>query len=324
MSKPLDQKIKEYFSDFSLSIPEKYTENKLYLYADYIELVALFYNEAPVSVGEIMSRFRDEGIFSQRKSDKFQAQENDENETFVRNIFVVLDERQSLFGNRYPFECKDEKLNLKVVLTDSNKLYLFLLLASDLSTFNLFQSDLTSEFETISYQALKKYLPETAVTKSFGADSEFRGYFNEKVTQLASLMNVDTDDRFLETFSLKGTKDGGLDIVSWLPFEDKMSNFISVFAQCACGKDWKKKLNETRRFNRVLKVYLNKINHSLFVPYALINYSKSEFYEHHEFGEDTLIFERNRILSLIDEELFQKLQSKMLVEKCVEFEEDIV
>ena len=324
MSRAIDQKVTDYFSDFSLSIPENYTENKLYLYADYIELVALFYNEAPVSVGEITSRFRDEGIFSQRKSDENQAKENDKNETFVRNIFSVLDERKSLFSNSYPFEYEKEKLSLKATLTDKNKLYLFLLLASNLSTFKIFQSNLTSEFETVSYQALKKYLPQTAITKSFGADSEFKGYFNQKIRQLAESMNVELDHRFLETFSQKNTQDGGLDIVSWLPFEDQVSNFISVFAQCACGKDWNKKLNETRKFNRVLKVYLNKINHSIFIPYALINYNKSEFYEHQEFGEDTLVFERKRILSLIDENLFDDLDSKVLVEKCIEFEEDVV
>ena len=323
MSQTIDQKITDYFSDFSLSIPEKYEEKKLYLYADYIELVTLFYNEVPVSVGEIMSRFRDEGVFSQRNSDQNQAEENDKNETFVRNIFSVLDERKSLFSNSYPFEYEEEELSLKANLTDKNKLYLFLLLASNLSTFKIFQYNLTSEFEKVSYQALKKYLPETAETKSFGADSEFKGYFHDKITQLAELMNVDADDKFLETCSPKSTQDGGLDIVSWLPFEDQISNFISVFVQCACGKDWKKKLNETRRFNRVLKVYLNKINHSIFIPYALINYHKSEFYEHQEFGEDTLVFERKRILSLIDENLFDQLESKVLVEKCIEFE-DIV
>ena len=324
MGKTIEQKIADYFSDFSLSIPEKYTKNKLYLYADYVELVALFYNEAPVSVGEIMGRFRDEGIFSQRKSNEEQAEKNDENEVFVRSIFAVLGERALLFVDSYPFAYKNEKLSLKPILSEKNKLYIFLLLASDLSTFNPFEPNLTSEFEQISYQALKKYLPSKAITKSFGTNSEFTGYFNEKINQLASLMNVELDNKFLESFSSKNTKDGGLDIVSWIPFEDQISNFISIFVQCACGKDWKSKLNETRRFNRVLKVYLNRINHSFFIPYALINYNKSEFYEHHEFGEDTLLFERKRILSLVDEKLFNDLQSKVLVEKCIDFEEDIV
>ena len=37
-----------------------------------------------------------------------------------------------------------------------------------------------------------------------------------------------------------------------------------------------------------------------------------------------LIFERKRILSLIDEGLLDQLDSKVLIEKCIEFEEDIV
>lgn len=324
MSKPIDQKIKDFFSNFSLNIPEKFAENKLYLYADYVELVAIFYNQAPVSVGEIMSRFRDEGIFPQRKSDSDQAEENDKNETFVRNIFSILNDRNNLYADDYPFLYEEERAILKNELSLKNKLYIFLLLASDLSTFKIFHTNITSEFEKVSFEALKEYLPVTAITKSFGSDTGFTGYFNDKLVQLATLMNVEPDRIFLESFSPRNTKDGGLDIVSWIPFEDQISNFISVFVQCACGKDWNKKLSETRRFNRVLKMYLNRINHSIFIPYSLINYNKSEFYEHHEFGEDTLVFERKRILSLINGNILNELESKQIIDKCIEFEEDIV
>jgi len=324
MMRTIEEKIAEYFSSFSLTISEKYPKNKIYLYADYIELIALFFNENPLSVGEIMSRFRDEGLFNERKSDSAQAEENDKNETFVRSIFSVLNDRKSLFGENYPFDYEDEKLSLKKIFLPKNKIYLFLLLASDLSNFSIFQPCLTAEFETISHNVLKNYLPSSAITKSFGSDSDFTGYFNNKIVQLGKLMNIEPDNMFLESFSDKGTKDGGLDVIGWIPFEDSISNYISIFAQCACGKDWKKKLNETRRFNRVLKVYLNKISHTLFVPYALINYNKSEFYEHHEFGEDTLIFERKRILSLVSGDDFEKLKTKLLINKCIDFEEDIV
>ena len=138
-------------------------------------------------------------------------------------------------------------------------------------------------------------------------------------------MNVDVNEKYLLTISKKATQDLGLDIVAWLPFKDKIGNFISVFAQCACGKDWNKKLSETRRYNKILDIYLSPIDHALFIPYSMVDYNNNTFYEHHEFGDFILIFERKRILSLIkDYSIFNDLKSKELVEKYIEFTEDIV
>lgn len=194
-----------------------------------------------------------------------------------------------------------------------------------INTFKPFQSDLTSGFESISKEALKSYLPNFAQVKSFGKNTEFRGYAHEKIRLLASEMNINVDEEYLSTIASRGTQDLGLDVVGWIPLIDKIGNYVSIFGQCACGKDWNKKLNETRRYNKFLKVYLSEITHSLFIPYSLINYNNSNFFEHHEFGVPILLFERKRILSLIgDENVLSFLSSKELIEKCLGFEEDIV
>lgn len=38
-------------------------------------------------------------------------------------------------------------------------------------------------------------------------------------------------------------------------------------------------------------MYLNKISYALFIPYSLVDYQKSKFFEHHCFGENILVFE---------------------------------
>jgi hypothetical protein len=319
-------KIDSFFNKFTLRLSEKYPEDsKIYLYADYFELVALFNNGTIITVSEMLDRLKDEGIIKQTEDIENQAKINDDDEVFVRNVFLLLSQRSASFNDDYPFQIISEKLTLKANLTEKQKIYIFLLLASNLNLFKDFQADITSEFEKISQEALKNYLPNFAIVKSFGKNSEFSGYACDKVRQLAEAMNLPVNEVYLKTVSAGGTQDLGLDIVGWLPLKDNIGNYISIFGQCACGKEWNKKLSETRRYNRFLNFYLSEILHSLFIPYSLINYNNSTFYEHHEFGESILLFERKRILSLIeDEDILNEFNSKALIDKCINFEEDIV
>ena len=315
----------DFFNNFVLRLSEKYPrDSKIYLYADYFELVSLFNKDTVISVSEMLDRLKDEGIFYQEKRIENQAKTNDNNEVFVRDVFNLLEQRYVSFGNDYPFVCTNESLLLQNNLNDKKKVYIFLLLASNLNLFKDFQSDLTTEFELMSQKALKNYLPAANV-KGFGKNTEFSGYVCDKIRQLAKMMNLHTNEEYLKTISAKGTQDLGLDIVGWLPFNDNIGNYISIFGQCACGKNWNEKLNETRRYNNFLNPYLSKFIHSLFIPYSLINYNDSNFYEHHEFGEPVLLFERKRILTLIsDDDFYNKSNTKVLIEKCIAFEESIV
>ncbi len=316
-----------FFNNFTLKFSNKVPiDTKIYMYADYVELMALFNNRNIITKSEVLDRLKDEGIFEQEYQQGFQAEKNDKNEAFVGHIFLLLNQRSLSFNNDYPFIYNHEKLVLNEQLLIKQKLYLQLLLSSNLYLFpKSFESFLTSEFEIISEKALKKYLPPFAIIKSFGQNTEFKGYTKDKIKQLANLMCIDSQDSFLETIANKGTKDLGLDIVGWLPFEDEIGNQLAIFVQCACGKDWNKKLSETKRYNRLLKSYLADFQHSIFLPYSLINYNNSTFYEHHEFGEPILLFERKRILSLLEEcSFYNQLESKNLVEKCIAYEEDIV
>lgn len=312
--------------NFNLRLSQKYPfDTKIYLYADYFELVSLFSHDK-VGIGEMLDRLKDEGVLgSETEKESDTAPIKDKDEAFVRSVFEIIQQRQFEYNDFYPFKYQDSFIEVKDNITEQQKLYVFLLIASNLNLFDKFKSDLTTEFEKLSKLALINYLPEFAKVKGFGKNSDYSGTAVEKIKKLAADMNVGVNEHYLVTVSQKGTQDLGLDIVAWLPFKDKLGNFISVFAQCACGKDWNKKLSETRRYNKFLDMYLSQINHAIFIPYSLINYNNNTFYEHHEFGDPILVFERNRILSLIkDYSVFSQLKSKKVVEKCIEYTEDIV
>lgn len=323
-----DAKLSEYFTKLTIKLNHKPAHNLVHLYADYVEIIGLSSNKNYVSTMDILDRFHDESIILKSKSDKDQALNNDEHERWINSIYRILLEREQIYAGDYPFEfLGNNKIKLKNVerLSDKNKVYIFLLLASNLSIFSLFEPELTSEFELVCHQVLTEYLPKHAIVKSFGKNTSYAGTAIEKIKKLAIDLKVEVDDDFLSKISEKGNMERGLDIIGWIPFSDNVANHLSLLCQCACGKEWFNKLTETRRYERYYKFYVNKPNHVMFIPYALIDYQRSDFHQGDELSVDTLLFERKRILCYVNDfNFFASLNSKELVDKCIEFEEDIV
>lgn len=323
-----DKKLNNYFSNLTVKLGSKHTKNLVHIYADYVEIVSLVSNQNYVSTTDILDRFRDEGIISKNKRDEEQAANNDKYERWIDSFYRVLREREQLYNNDYPFDILgNNKIKLKNAnkLNDKNKLYIFLLLASSLNIFDPFEPELTSEFELVCQNALLKYLPQHATIKCFGKNTTYTGTAIQKITKLATDLKVEVDDDFLNKISARGNMDRGLDIIGWISFSDNVPNHLSLLCQCACGKEWYSKLTETRRFEKYYKFYCNKPIHAMFIPYSLINYQDSDFHQADELSVDTLLFERKRIITYVDDfKFFGSLNSKKLVDKCIKFEEDIV
>ncbi|RZJ90741.1 MAG: hypothetical protein EOO20_07250 [Chryseobacterium sp.] len=323
-----NDKIDQFFSSFDLSLGDAPTRNLIYLYADYVELISLFSNQNYVSASDITDRFKDEGIIRQAKKDQDQAEQNDEKESLVDEIFRLLNERSLLFADDYPFLIYNtDKIILKKdnAISKRNKIYIFLLLSSSLNIFRLFQPELTSEFELLCVHVLKNYLPKHAIVKSFGKNSEYSGTAKEKIRALAKDLRIRIDEEGFLEISEKGNQEKGLDLIGWIGFDDQVANYISVLAQCACGKDWDKKLHETARYNNYMAFHRLVPVHSMFIPYNLVSYNKVTFFRSTDISADRLIFERKRILNYLNEiDFFDDFKSIILVDKCIEFEESIV
>ena len=326
------QKLDELFANFSISFSDSGSKSD-HLIADYVEVIGLFSNRNYVTVSDIQDRLLDEGDRSVEDRSFVDSgidgttysEQMDEINSGILKIFAVLNERAQLFGGDYPFECDSSKLKLKEHLGYKHKLYLALLLSSNLSLFGKIQGELTTEFETISYYALKNYLPPKAIVKQFGNNSEYSGNAKAKIKGLASDLRMKTNDYEMDEIPDRNNKERGLDIIGWLPFEEGCPNMLVILGQCACGKDWKGKHHDTRRFKNYIQFYRSLPYHILFIPYSLINYAANRFYESAEIEDYTIIFDRKRLLEFCgDEEWFNRLNSALVVERCIEFEEDIV
>ncbi|MEI8047157.1 MAG: hypothetical protein WCI92_07245 [Bacteroidota bacterium] len=306
----------KYFEDHS---SPQYSRNDLYLYSDFVELVTVFSKDKSVSYGDIQDRFFGTKEYST-------SLERDDDESLLIEIFLLIQERSSLYGMNYPFSFDNEKtlLLFKDDLSDKQKLYIYLLISSKLNIFEPFRTELTTEFEFICKDALVKYLPTYAVVKNFGRRSAYVGSATTKIRKLAADLNLAVDEYEISQVSKRNNQERGLDIVGWIPFVDNCKNLLVFLAQCACGKDFESKQHDTRRYRNYLNFYKVSPIHIMFIPFSLINPREGKFYHSDIIEQDYLIFERKRIVELYDLVNFSSLKSFEIVESCINFKESIV
>lgn len=299
---------------------------------DYIELLALVNNNDLLSIEDIKDRFLEDGeiIVPENESDEnlgsMVAEIDEKWDNKILEWFNSLDTRQNLYNYFYPFIVKNETIKLRKKLTYKHKLYIFLLLNSNLKYIKQ-TSFLTSDFEELSLTALKKYLPNTAKVHRFGKSlntNRYTGHITEKVNKLAADLKFSTKYKS-HFFATNDNGDGGLDIVSWIPFKnDENQNNIQVFlGQCATGKEWSKKQWEPCKMTNYIDFQATPQN-IIFIPYDGRNINR-EFEEEGHMLKN-IYFDRFRILYLIEKEkyLLDNLNSKTVVDNAIEYEESLV
>jgi hypothetical protein len=324
--KNFSDRLIEQFKDLKVEVPDV-AKNMEHLYADYVELVGLFSNNSFVTSSDILDRIKDSGGLRKKENQEeiTVGEENDKNEGWINYIFQIIEERSNLFGINYPFEYSLSKIILKSDLSDKQELYLFLLISSNLDLFKKVKSELTSDFETISYYALKNYFPSHAVVKQFGKKSDYSGTAIKKIKDLAIDLKVEVREHEIENISERNNQERGLDVIGWIPFSDNCPNIITVLGQCACGKEWASKHHDTKRYKHYLKFYRLTPYHAIFIPYALIGKGGTKFLRSDDIEDNTLVFERKRIIDLFNnKDEFAALESKQIVEECIKYVEDIV
>ena len=183
---------------------------------------------------------------------------------------------------------------------------------------------MTSDFELLAERVLKSYLPDNAKIFGFGSNTLFQGNAQNKIRNLANKINLECNDRLINQIPSTSSKEEGLDVVGWIPFEDNNPNTIIILGQSACGKDWVGKQNETQRYDRFYNPYILPFFHAMLFPYNLNNNFRLFGFDK-DITHNQLIFERRRIVFLSSEGVLSELtNSKRVVDKIIEYSEDIV
>lgn len=323
-----NSKLEKQFQNLTIDSPKvsKYIEH---IYADYVELNALFLKEE-VTIADISDKLkdvRDSNILEIEELDEeeeqmdeiasLEAERNDIIEERFYSIFNICKDRQDLYAtDEYPFIITETQIRLKDDLSEKQKIYVLLLLCSNLNCFDSIKNELTCDFELLSYYALISYLPSKAVVESFGKNSRYVGNAENKIRELANDIGVEVDESQLSFISPKNAQERGCDIVAWVPFSDNIPNMLIALSQCACGKEWDTKQSDTQFFKSYFRFEKSSLIHIMFIPYAISN-TGYRFYQHDRVL-DCLFFDRKRILEQFEDfEFFVKIKSLSAVEKSI-------
>lgn len=327
----LDDKLNRQFSNFSLVTPNPQQDHPWslkHLHSDFIELITLFWdNNSLLTLQDAITFYKDNDVEVEMKlekkiEDEMSSPNTEINDKWIERfegIFSVLKIRDDVFEDDYPFtyNIHNSALKLKNVLSDNQKLYLYLLIVSNLNNFKILQNVLTSEFETFSKEALQQYLPEFIV-EEFGKNTQYSGNTVEKIKKLSAKLNVDIFEKGAQNIPESASQDKGLDIIGWKPFKDGIASKVIILGQCACGKDWAKKKYDTLPYEDSYFDF-RKIRpiHATFIPYGLVH-DTEEFYQNDD-TNSRLVFERKRIIDMVKHriEIFKNSHSYVVVERCI-------
>ncbi len=162
-------------------------------------------------------------------------------EANARGLIYGISFRKKFFGDWYPFSIRGEEKDEVCLgeLTDKHKLYIQLLLSSNLRLIPENRwNEITEPFEAISHKVFTLLMPLGWEVHRFGAKGavKYKGSLYNKLSCLAK--DIKADFRAKQHYFKKGNNgDGGLDLVAWHPLCDQRSGIPAAFAQCGCTLD---------------------------------------------------------------------------------------
>lgn len=220
-------------------------------HADWVELAAVAAPNSTCSHQDLVAAWRRAGsIDAIREYDQLEEDESldanvesedEELERCADGAFEQLDWRNTYLGENYPFEIGDGSLIARQEASASPYMFLAALTAvtPDQKSAGL--------FEQVSAAALVQYLGGPDAARSYGFGFPRRAGkpkgFREAIEDLCREMGDGGGCK--EPRPRTSTiKDAKLDVVAWVPFRDGRRSQLSVFGQCAAGRDWFDRIHE--------------------------------------------------------------------------------
>lgn len=202
--------------------------------------------------------------------------------------------RQSEYAN-YPFTTNHNSISCSLTLENNNLFYIFLLLANRLDMQKERVQcglDATELFERLCRIVAKSYFGEHSICEIFG--TSVNGSFEDKVKDILKKLHIQGE--FKKPLGSTGhQKDGGIDLVAWIPFRDSKDSQLIALGQCKTGSNWEHLMKRVDFFQ----------NYSTTQPFMAPIYM---FFVAEDFGtykweersrECGIIFDRKRIMEFL-------------------------
>lgn len=307
----------------------KFNISDEYLWADYVELLCLQSADKEFTICEFLDlkqESKDLLVSDEDLDTGSPAERNDKASTFGKDVFKILSYRSGCYGEDYPYVIVSDKIKLKGVLTSIHKLYLYLSFCSHLRWIAKPQrTHLTGDFECVSMEALTQCFPQWAILKIFGTTSQcgyYGNYTGNKYTKIKALAQDLGEECKLKEDSLsqRDTKDGGLDLVAWLPFKDKLRSSVIYFGQCKCSEEWVDLKNTSSENDWKSRISLNNgLNNFSFIPFCF-RQADGDWHKGGYSVGGVVLIDRQRIIELVQKSSdanYAKIYSLSIIEDVI-------
>lgn len=289
------------------------------VWTDYCELLCLSEDNNRIDRDQMSSIVIKSDDFANANG-RTQKMRKDKLSTRFQDVYTHVLLRKQVLGAIYPFDInEDDQLYLKSgELTGQEKLYIFLLFASNLEYMKSVHG-LTSDFEVVCLMYMRKLFP-SMVFKLFGssngntklqADDVINDVkLSDRIINLSRFITVSLDPEGLNKINKHNHGDGGLDLVGVRLMGDDRKSIPVIFGQCACSYDqWSAKQQSIsdRQWKKYLRTWETSIQTYIFIPIWNMS-SEKQFEDDLELSHCVLV-DRQRILHLADDSLVQILTS---------------
>lgn len=272
-------------------------------WADYVELLTLANIDGEFSQADLLERWAERDDLGedlpdlgaeveedgdgpidppQAQAGEARAARHERLHRLALDVFSHFAYRAGQFGGAYPFKLQAAtgKLLERRVEPDNiqQNIYVFLLLASNLRYIRVgTRKHLTQNFERLTAEVLRRWLPNEAEIHIFGTTSgddptgASEGRYSGKLWAKLERLANDLGEQLLlseEDFAKGDSGDLGLDTVAWLPMGDRESGLPVWFAQATCEAEWKHKQHESGGNWRAYLQESAPRGNLLFIPYC--------------------------------------------------------
>lgn len=208
--------------------------------ADYLEIECL------KSVGGSFSVVEAAQLMGVVDDESTPEDESEENWEEVRRALAIVEDRERMCRGAYPFETDVNALYLSRECDNTvSSVYTFFLLATrERMRENRFVDGIDGSllFERVCADILKNFFGKYSSSYVFGTGGDVPGNFKKKLEELLRLFSergYTISDKAVNPH----LRDGGIDIVTFIPFVDSRQGQFITFSQCKTGTNWEQMLS---------------------------------------------------------------------------------
>lgn len=271
--------------------------------ADFLEIECLKSYEHSFSITEAAQLM---GIIDDESTP---ANEEEENLDSLKEALGLIEDRKRWTKNYYPFVAGSTSVGINEDCDDLHRiLYTFLLLATrERMSVNRLVGEIDGAllFERLGSYILRNFFGNHSKSFVFGTGCNVNESFLDKLRRMFNEFNE-------KGYSVTNhpinshRKDGGIDIVTYIPFEDQRQGHFVAFAQCKTGTSWEQYLSSLQP--TILDDYIQpSLVSKPYILFLIADDCQKDDWNTKVRSTQGIIFDRCRIMSYIPQDIDRNL-----------------